>query len=76
MVIHRWGNATDKDRQSTWYISSTEGRIVFLTGVTKPILEDYNYASFWGKPIPLKIFEGKPINMDHPYAYFQYREYF
>lgn len=69
MVIHRWGNATDKDRQSTWYISSTEGRIVFLTGVTKPILEDYNYASFWGKPIPLKIFEGKPINMDHPYAY-------
>ena len=69
MVLHRWGNAVDEKRQSTWYISSTEGRVVFLTGVTKPILEDYNYASFWGKPLPLKIFEGKPINMNHPYAY-------
>lgn len=64
-----FGNINNKDRQSVSYLSSNEGRIVFLTGVTKPILEDYNYASFWGKPIPLKIFEGKPINMDHPYAY-------
>lgn len=69
MIIHRFGNATDTERQSIQYISSTEGRIVFLTGVTKPILEDYNYASFWGNPLPLKVFEDKPINMNHPYAY-------
>lgn len=69
MIIHRFGNATDTERQSIWYISSTEGRIVFLTGVTKPILEDYNYASFWGNPLPLKVFEDKPINMNQPYAY-------
>lgn len=53
----------------TWYLSSTEGRIAFLDGVTKPILEDYNYASFWGKPLKLKVFEGHPINYDHPYTY-------
>ena len=69
MVLHRWGNAVKEDRQSTWYISATEGRIVFLQGVTKPILEEYNYASFWGKPLPLKVFEGKPINYNQPYAY-------
>ena len=51
MVVNRWGNAINRDRQSTWYISATEGRIVFLDKVTKPILEDYNYASFWGKPV-------------------------
>ena len=69
MTLNRWGNAINKSRQSTWYLSSPEGRISFLSGVTKPIVEDYNYASFWGKPVPLKIFEGKPINYDQPYAY-------
>ena len=69
MVVNRWGNAIKEDRQSTWYISATEGRIVFLDNVTKPILEDYNYASFWGKPVKLDIFEGKPINYNQPYAY-------
>ena len=69
MVVNRWGNAINRDRQSTWYISATEGRIVFLDKVTKPILEDYNYASFWGKPVQLDIFKDKPINYDQPYAY-------
>lgn len=69
MLLSRWGNAVDKDRQSTWYISSSEGRIVFLMGVTKPILEDYNYASFWGKPAHLKVFKNKPINYNQPYSY-------
>lgn len=68
-IIHRWGNATKQERQSTWYISSDEGRIVFLQNVTKPILEDHNYSSFWGKPVPLKIFDGKPINYNQPYVY-------
>lgn len=69
MVLHRWGNSVHTDRQSTWYISSTEGRINFLSDVTKPILDDYNYASFWGKPPQLKVFEDKPINYDQPYFY-------
>lgn len=69
MVIHRWGNITDKKRQSTWYLSTTEGRIVYLSDVTKPILEDHNYAAFFGKPIALKVLEGKPINPDQPYLY-------
>lgn len=69
MVVHRWGNAIDKSRQTTWYLSSTEGRIMFLNGVTKPILEEENYAAFWGKPLKLKAFEDKPINYEQPYLY-------
>lgn len=49
MKIARWGNQTDKSRQSCLYLSSTEGRIVKLTGVTKPILEEYNYGATFGK---------------------------
>lgn len=69
MVLQHWGNAINKERQSTWYLSSQEGRIVFLDGVTKPILEDHNYSSFWGKPPQLKQFEGQPINYNQPYFY-------
>ena len=69
MVVHRWGNAIDKSRQTTWYLSSTEGRIMFLSGVNKPILEESNYSAFWGKPLKLKAFENKPINYEQPYMY-------
>lgn len=44
MNIARWGNSTDKTRQSCIYLSSTEGRIVKLTGVTKPIIDQTNYG--------------------------------
>lgn len=44
MRIARWGNQTDEKRQECLYLSSTEGRIVKLTGVTKPILEAGNYG--------------------------------
>lgn len=44
MKIARWGNQTDEKRQECLYLSSTEGRIVKLTGVTKPILEAGNYG--------------------------------
>lgn len=44
MKIARWGNQTDEKRQECLYLSSTEGRIVKLTGVTKPILEARNYG--------------------------------
>lgn len=67
--IARRGNATDKTRQSCFYLSSSEGAIIFLDGVTKPILEDYNYQMILGKPKHLKIFDNLPINFDHTYLY-------
>ena len=48
MKIARWGNQTDTTRQSCIYLSSTEGRIVRLTGVTKPIIEPENYGATFG----------------------------
>ena len=69
MMMHRWGNTSNKQRQSCWYISSQEGRIVYLTGVTSPILTQDMYASFYGKPVDLDIFDNKPVNPDEPYLY-------
>ena len=48
MKIARWGNQTDKTHQSCLYLSSTEGRIVHLNGVTKPIIDQSNYAATFG----------------------------
>ena len=48
MKIARWGNQTDPRRQSCIYLSSTEGRIVRLTGVTKPIIDASNYGATFG----------------------------
>ncbi len=48
MKIARWGNQTDKTRQSCLYLSSTEGRIVKLLGVTKPIIDKSNYGATFG----------------------------
>jgi hypothetical protein len=45
----RWGNATDEDRQSCWYISSSEGILVWLDHVTKPIIDKSNYSLAIGK---------------------------
>jgi hypothetical protein len=45
MTFARWGNQTDTSRQSCIYISSTEGGIFKLKGVTKPILDDWNYGA-------------------------------
>lgn len=70
MKIARWGNQTDATRQSCIYLSSTEGRIVRLTGVTKPIIDGTNYgASFGTLPeflhaLDLPIIEGQ----DYVYA--------
>ena len=50
MKIARWGNPTDPTRQSCLYFSSTEGRIVKLTGVTKPIIDKTNYGAVLGTP--------------------------
>lgn len=70
MKIARWGNQTDKTRQSCIYLSSTEGRIVRLTGVTKPIIEPENYGATFGtlpeflRDMDLPIVDGQ----DYVYA--------
>lgn len=45
----RWGNAVEEDRQSCWYISSSEGLLVWLDHVTKPIIDKTNYSLAMGK---------------------------
>ena len=70
MNIARWGNQKDEKRQSCIYLSSTEGRIVRLTGVTKPIIDKTNYGATFGtlpeflKNMQLPIAEGQ----DYVYA--------
>lgn len=70
MKIARWGNQTDTTRQGCIYLSSTEGRIVRLTGVTKPIIDATNYGATFGtlpeflKNMGLPIIEGQ----DYVYA--------
>ena len=70
MKIARWGNQTDTKRQSRIYLSSTEGRIVRLTGVTKPIIEPENYGATFGtlpeflRSMDLPIVDGQ----DYVYA--------
>ena len=70
MKIARWGNQTDTTRQSCLYLSSTEGRIVKLSGVTKPIIDKTNYGATFGTPpewlkeLSLPLAEGQ----DYVYA--------
>ena len=70
MKIARWGNQTDVTRQSCIYLSSTEGRIVRLTGVTKPIIDGANYGASFGtlpeflRALDLPIIDGQ----DYVYA--------
>lgn len=67
--INRRGNAIDADRQNCWYISSREGTIMYLMGVTKPILEESNYCAWLGLPKRLDLFNGLPINYKQPYLF-------
>lgn len=69
MVLHRWGNTTKKERQSCWYISSIEKRIVMLDGVTQPITTDENLASFYGLPFDMESFMGYTLKANQPYLY-------
>lgn len=69
MVITRRGNAVDEDRQGFWYISSYEGCICMLDGVTKPILSESNYSIIIGKLKRLSLFDNLPINYLQSYVY-------
>ena len=70
MRIARWGNSADASRQSCIYLSSTEGRVVHLTGVTAPKITAANYGATFGtlpdfiKALNLPIVEGQ----DYLYA--------
>lgn len=69
MVLNRRGNAIDEERQSCWYISARERVIMYLEGVTKPILDESNYYLSLGRPKNLELFAGLPINYKHPYLF-------
>lgn len=69
MVITRRGNAVDEERQGFWYLSSYEGCICMLDGVTKPILEESNYSIIIGKLKRLSLFDNLPINYLQSYVY-------
>lgn len=69
MAFTRRGNPVNEDRQSWWYISSREGCICMLDGVTKPVLEESNYSVIVGKLKQLSIFDNLPINYRQSYVY-------
>ena len=73
MKLHRWGGVNDDKpwQQRTWYLSSPEGRQVFLSHVNKPILEPYMYSSFHGLPVNLPSFKKLPLDYEEPYFYAQ-----
>lgn len=69
MKIARWGNQTDTKRQSCIYLSSTEGRIVRLTGVTKPIIDATNYGATFGTLPEFLLAMDLPIIEGQDYVY-------
>ena len=66
--VTRRGNSTlpeeggFNERAQSWMISSREGRIMFLSNVFKPILEDYNYSISIGRFPRTKALEKLPIS--------------
>lgn len=75
--VIRWGNTVDTSRQSVWFVSSNDGRWLFLQGVDKPIIEDSehgsNYAAFIGLPPDIAavhdLLEKKVISKEQPCIY-------
>lgn len=65
----RWGNPTDESRQQTFFVSSNDGRFLFLQGVTQPKMTDGNYAAFIGVPPDLDCLKNLPLNRRHPYIF-------
>lgn len=69
MRIARWGNQTDPSRQGCLYLSSTEGRIVRLTGVTKPIIDKTNYGATFGTVPEFLLGMDLPVRPGQDYVY-------
>lgn len=73
MMITRHGNVTDKERQNVWVISSEDGRMYQLVGVTSPIIGNDCYGVVVGK-LPATLANKVKLlltnfNADHPYFY-------
>lgn len=63
--------AYDNVRQTSFYISSSDGNIVELLGVNKPIVEAYNYGAVVGK-LPSGLLDEHTeslLNPNHPYVF-------
>ena len=69
MNIARWGNQTDSTRQSCFLLSSTDGRLTHLTGVTKPIIDRTNYGATFGTTPEFLRAMDLPIRADQDYVY-------
>jgi hypothetical protein len=77
--VIRWGNTVDASRQNVWFVSSNDGRWLFLQGVSKPILDDSkngsNYAGFIGLPPDIAathdLLEKGVLTAQQPYLYFR-----
>lgn len=70
MIITRRGNAFNEDRQSYWYLSATTDKcLVWLEGVTKPVLEQNNYYMILGRLPNLDLFDNLPVNYKHSYIF-------
>jgi len=67
--VIRWGNQTDAERQQVFFISSTDGRFLFLQGVDKPLISDTNYSAFLGLPPDMDALKDLPVNKKQPYLY-------
>lgn len=67
--VVRWGNQVDKDRQQVFFISSVDGRFLFLQGVDKPCIDQTNYSAWVGLPPDMDCLKGLPINKRQPYIY-------
>ena len=69
-IITRRGNAFNEDRQSYWYLSATTDKcLVWLEGVTKPVLEQNNYYMILGRLPNLDLFDNLPVNYKHSYIF-------
>ena len=77
--VIRWGNAVDETRQAVWFVSSNDGRWLFLQGVNKPKLDDNehgsNYAGFIGLPPDIEVtrdlISRGVISKSQPYLFFR-----
>lgn len=69
MRVARWGNTADTTRQSCIYLSSTEGRIVHLTGVNTPKVTAANYGATFGSLPEFLAAMDLPIVKGQDYVY-------
>ena len=76
MVITHWGNISNTDRQTTFYVDCEDGNILQLMGVDEPQISytNGNYGSIVGK-LPQQLIDavrtktGYVLNPNQPYIY-------